>query len=509
MKRVLMVVMMGALAAEAAEVKVRFSPTPQSVTMLSEARVNVNAAPIDIRCPDEAAVGWVRKMLKVWLKDLAIPEVKAAAPGEKQVHGPEAYQLKVAAGRVEITADTLQGVRYAMYTYRQAWEAGRGTARLTHYTAPELKVDDWPSLKFRGIHFCWFRTDEGVTVKFMEHQLRMAAYCKFNYAVVEQWGGLRSERHPELCFSEKGTAPMSELRRLAELARDLGITVIPMMNMIGHASLAGQGYGKHAALDARPELQPLFEPDNGWDWCLTNEHTVKLQQELIAELAEACGNPPYFHIGGDESRWPSCSTCCAAPYAKTLAAHLTALNDFLKSRKMRMMMWHDGLLPGGDPRFKGFWCNGAACAGEILEALPRDVVICDWYYGGCWGAAERPEAYTTMDHFRKLGFEVVTCPWYNRNAAAGQSAYACKQGIKGLLMTTWARNYGEKYSLNWSHGPSDAWGTAEGKAAPAPCDFDVFTHWRQCGWDMGLKPADEEEFGFVSSQFSRVPEHID
>lgn len=499
-----------AVPAEMATLMPRINPKPRKADFRLTERVNVNTAPICICCDDGAAVAWAVRHLGVWLGGLPVPAVSAAPRGNELPRGPEAYRLEVGPAGVRITANTLQGVRYALYTYRQTWEAGRGTARLTHYTAPAMTVDDAPAMAFRGIHFCWMPKERGVTSEFMEHQVRMAAYMKFNFVEIDNSGGIRSARHPEVCASAKRTVPMMELKRIADLARDLGVTVIPGMALLGHASLTGYQCGRHAALDPRPELQPLFEPRNGWNWCISNPHVCKLQQELMDELLEACGNPPYFHAGCDEAQPPSCSVCCATPYHEAVAAHLKRLHDHLKSRGVRMMMWHDMMLSAGDSRFKGFYCNGGPDADRILQTLPRDILICDWYYGGCWGCQETYDSYPTLDYFQRLGFDVVTCPWYNRPAAIAQSKWVRDHGQFGVLMTTWGRLGGKKYYAVWQHGPSDAWGTMDvGPVEYVFGEMDLATFWRQCGWDMGLSEDDSDTFGFVPATHPRIPESED
>lgn len=44
-------------------------------------------------------------------------------------------------------------------------------------------------------------------------------------------------------------------------------------------------------------------------------------RDLVLEMHEAFGNPPFFHIGCDEADPPVCPTCCVVkPYAKLVEA---------------------------------------------------------------------------------------------------------------------------------------------------------------------------------------------
>ena len=215
------------------------------------------------------------------------------------------YDLEVTAGEVKITARTLQGVRYALYSLRQMAIPQRGTLQVEGWILPQVTIHDKPSLDFRGIHMCWFHESKPWEI---ERLIRLAAYYKLNYAVVESWGSFRSDVAPWYGWPD-GSMTKKELKRLRKIADDLGITLIPQINVFGHATMSRGGAGKHAALEFNPQYQPLFEPVNGWNWCLSNPETRKLLQDLIVEQLEAYGNPPYFHIGCDEALPPSCPAC--------------------------------------------------------------------------------------------------------------------------------------------------------------------------------------------------------
>lgn len=473
----------------------RISPVPKEAVFEAQTRVRVDQAPIVVVCPEDGASAWVRRRLVEWLGAAAKPAVSQRREAVGLGHGDEAYRLVVATNGVTVHADTLKGVRHALFTYRQTWEASRGGLTLAHYTAPSARIDDWPSLAFRGIHLMWNQAEDGTTVKFMEHQLRMAAACKLNYAVVENWGTFPSERRPYMSWGGARNVPKAEIRRLAELAKELGVTVIPQLNVFGHGAMARWVSGKHAILDAHPEYQPLFEPYGGWNWCLTNPEVLRVQKDLIDEMLEAWGNPPFFHIGCDEAEPPSCSRCCVGAYRTVVSRHVGAVVAHLRARGCRALMWHDMLLRRGDARFAGFYCKGAADAEALLDSLPKDVVICDWFYRDA--CAE----YPTLDYFKAKGFDVVTCPWDRPGGIRAQAKWVADHGMFGVLLTTWNRLTANEYCGIWENGPSAAWGgAAHGRL---PTHQDIASLWRQVGWDMGLKPSDYAEFGFTVNQCDR------
>jgi len=455
-----------------------------------------------VTCPEGAARDWIASKAKLWWKIAPIvSEGQATLPS-----ADEGYSIVAEPGSVAIAARTLQGVRYAMMTLRQAAEpcpAGFGEEK---YWLAALRVEDVPAMMFRGIHLCCFPE---TSAEYVERQIRLAAYYKYNYAVIESWGMFKSERFPFLAYADSWLTP-AEARRLATLAKDLGLTLVPQFNVFGHAAGARFCSGKHVTLDYHPQYQSLFEPGGGWNWCLSNPETLRVHRELLAEMHAAFLNPPFVHIGCDEANRPSCARCRAAgPYERLFVGHVTAIADFLRSRGARTMMWHDMLVDHDDVRWKGkgFYANGTPEIAEILRtSFPKDVVICDWYYGKNPADGD----YPTLRHFKELGFDVLSCPWTDEDGEASriasQAGFVRRNGLFGILQTVWNRFAYERFAVTVERSAAAAWGTSappkftpEMGGAPIPRPFA--THWQQVGWDMGAKSY--RETGYVDSQVTR------
>lgn len=444
-------------------------PTPQSAEI--SATVYHQLSSINIKCPDREAATWAENHLKEWYGEFA----PAVSTSTRKVNGieDEGYDLIIGKEGVTITASTLRGVRYALYSLRQIAIPARGTAKVSGWIVPESTIKDKPALSFRGMHICWFHETEPWEV---ERLVRLAAYYKLNYAVIETWGTFRSDIAPWYGWPD-GSMTKKEITRIKAIADDLGITLIPQFNVFGHASHSRGGAGKHSALDFNPEYQPYFEPDAGWNWCLSNPETQKLLGSLIVELLDAFGNPPYFHIGCDEAQPPSCPDCISQPYSELLLNHIKAMANTISSRGARTMMWHDMLLQRGDERWNGFYANGTPETAAGLLNLPKDIVICDWYYG------EEKEAYPTLEYFKQLGFMTLTCPWMNRNGIVKQGLQARQGKADGVLGTLWHHYFGGDLVNIYPTLANSAWYDG---SAPRANGNKVRTHIRQIGWDMKL-----------------------
>ena len=443
---------------------------------------------IQIKCPDKVAAEWVKKHLDEWYGELA-PKVVAST---RKVNGinEEGYEISIGQDGVDVIASTLKGVRYALYSIRQIAIPARGTAKVEGWIVPEAKIKDEPALGFRGIHICWFHETESWEI---ERMIRLAAYYKMNYAVIETWGTFRSDVAPWYGWPD-GAMTKDELARLRTIAEDLGITLIPEFNVFGHASHSRGGTGKHSSLDFNPEYQPYFEPDAGWNWCLSNPETRKLLTAIIHEMMDAFGNPPFFHIGCDEAQPPTCPDCIGQSYSELLVNHIKAMNEAVSSRGARTMLWHDMLLKKGDPRWKGFYANGTAETAEALMGFPRDIVICDWFYG------EEKDAYPTLEYFKGLGFMTLTCPWENRNGTHKQALQAREGKADGILGTLWHHYFGGNMVNIFQTLSCAAWN----EGAQIRTNGNKFrTHLRQIGWDM--KVSDPRHTGIFYYEIPLEP----
>ena len=336
------------------------------------------------------------------------------------------YALRADASGIAATAVDAAALRHAWFTLLQLLQAEDAAGGLS-FAVPQVEIQDWPALKFRGLHLCVFHE---TTPLMIEKALRLAAFLKFNHVVLEFWGMLRLDALKELSWPEAWSK--ADARKLIGVARGMGLEIIPMFNCWGHATACRIKYGRHVVLDQNPRLAPLFEPD-GWTWCLTNPRSQALLRTVCDELIEFAGPGQYFHIGCDEAySHATCDRCRQTDPVQLLADHVNHLAAHLEQRGRRAIMWGDALLE------RGKWPAGFAANGtpelpthRALDLLSKKLLIADWHYDVTKG--EVP----TLKHFREHGFETLTSPWNSLANIRTLAKAAEANNSAGLLMTTW------------------------------------------------------------------------
>ena len=151
-----------------------------------------------------------------------------------------------------------------------------------------------------------------------------------------------------------GFYTQEQIKDIIKYATARGITIIPEIELPGHAV---------AALAAYPELgctggpytipdQPGVYPDV---YCAGNEKVFKFLEDVISEVA-ALFPAPYIHIGGDEcpkSQWKKCPKCQARMKANNCknehelqSYFITRMEKFINSKGKKLIGW-DEILEGG------------------------------------------------------------------------------------------------------------------------------------------------------------------
>jgi len=241
-----------------------------------------------------------------------------------------------------------------------------------------------PRYPFRGMHLDVAR--HFFPKEVVERYVDLLAFYKYNYfhwhLTDDQGFRLELKKHPELTAvgGTDGFYTQNDVREVVAYARARGITVIPEIEMPGHA---------RAILAAHPELSctgtPLPVPRT-WGvfedvMCVANENTLRLVDDILDEVV-ALFPGPYIHVGGDEvppKRWSECpkEKALGLPTDQIEGWFMERVVKLVTTRGKRAMVWDEAI----DPR------------------LPKDVIVV------AWQSRERG------DIARAAGYEVVLAPY--------------------------------------------------------------------------------------------------
>ncbi len=425
----------------------RLFPQPRKLSLSDGFCILGNALSVELAGAGDAET--VRDALKkFWNADAAVSHSADAGTGL----AAEAYRIAVSDTCIRIETGSDKALKYALMTMRQMAEPERGVPGQVRYMLPCCEIEDAPCCSFRGIHFCIMPESEPNRI---ESLIRMAAYFKFNYVILESWGVFPFASHPEVGWEEYKW-PREKFRHLLDVAKECGITVIPQMNLFGHAAFSRVGSAKHAVLDFHPEWETLYEP-GGWTYCLSNMETRRILTELVLELYEFFGKPEFFHIGCDESYdFQTCARCAAANPETLFLDHLQYFRNLFAERGARIIMWHDMLLMEDDPRWKDCIAFGDDRTRNILAKLPHDVVVADWQYAKA--PAGNPDGeFPTATYLQSCGYDVLLCPWMEETGIFQAGAQVEKYRLFGLLQTTWNTAYQKDVVRMFAAGAAAAW----------------------------------------------------
>ena len=324
-----------------------------------------------------------------------------AAPDARD-ESPESYALRIAPGQIVITAGGAAGWFYALQSLRQIIADERragGDADLAGQ-----RIEDRPRFAWRGSMIDSARHMPSVDwIK--GHLDRMAALKlnRFHWHLCDDHGW-RAEIRSRPALAEKaawrgtghrrygGVYTQAQMREVADHAARRCITVIPEIEMPGHCN---------AALVAYPELscsgQPLPVPEaGGWDaflrdagrhaFCAAKPAVDDFLADVLAEINEVF-DPPYLHIGGDETPrgdWDACPACAALMQREGLTDSAALRVHFL--RRVHDLC-RDRL---GKPTIA--WTEG------VHATLPEDQLVHAWFPAEAATAARLGRAVINSNH---------------------------------------------------------------------------------------------------------------
>ena len=285
----------------------------------------------------------------------------------------EGYTIDVGAAGVRIEARAAAGLYYGAMTAAQLLSPG--TARGTPVQLAGMHIEDAPRFKWRGLmldparHFL-----PAVDVRRMIDQMAQHKLNVLHLHLTDDQGWrIEIKRYPELTKIGAWRTPPSnggpgsesqvyggfytqkEIRDLVAYAAERHITVVPEIDLPGHAQ---------AAVAARPQIGVLGDrPEVSNDWGInyylfnTSEESLAFVKNVLDELI-ALFPGKYIHLGGDEAikdQWQASPAIQAQMKALGIANEhalqswfMEQLGQYLAERGRSMVGW-DEILEGGVP----------------------------------------------------------------------------------------------------------------------------------------------------------------
>ena len=257
----------------------------------------------------------------------------------------------------------------------------------------------------------------------------------FNWVIVEVNGHFAYQSHPEAAEPEPMTA--ADAQRLARMARDNGITLVPMYNCLGHQSWKDHAAAllrSHPEFDEAPDIDPKSEGFYCMTWCPNHPGVNPLVFDLFDELLDAFGAKA-FHVGMDEVFIIGhCPRCKGKPNAELFAK---AVNDYhahlVGKRGVEMQMWGDRFLDGKATGY-GLWEGSENDTQGAIDLVSKDIVMCDWHY-------EIMDDFPSVRIFQQKGFRVWPAGW-NKEASIRRFIEVARRDatpkMLGYMATTWS-----------------------------------------------------------------------
>ena len=305
--------------------------------------------------------------------------------------GKEGYIIKIDKNRLEVKASTEIGFFYAIQTLMQLMPPQVYQKDFNENSVVELpccEIKDFPRFPYRGLHLDVSR--HFFPVSFIKKYIDLMAIHKMNFfhwhLTDDQGWRIEIKKYPKLqeLASRRnetwighynsglgydktpygGYYTQEEVKEIVEYAKSKYVTIVPEIEMPGHAL---------AAITAYPEFSCTGGPHQvagTWgvfdDVFCTTDVTFEFLQNILEEVITMFPYSPYIHIGGDEcpkTRWKECPKCQkrikeeGLKDEKELQTYfVNRISRFIESKGRHVIGW-DEVLEGG---------------------IPQDVIIMSW-----------------------------------------------------------------------------------------------------------------------------------
>lgn len=244
--------------------------------------------------------------------------------------GKEGYELEITPDGINLSVGSPAGAFCAAQTLLQSLSLlPEGKTAL-----PSLKIKDAPRFKWRGLMIDSGRNPR--TLEELKKIVNLMSFYKFNtlhwHLTDDQGWRIEIKKYPKLTeigSIRAGTPTLGnrnkcddkpfgffhtqkEIKELVDYARERNITIVPEIEVPGHACAAIAAYPEYGNKDIKN-----YQPAVSTQWGVLpylfspTEETFQFLDDVMTEVAALFPDSPYIHVGGDEApkgQWQQSAT---------------------------------------------------------------------------------------------------------------------------------------------------------------------------------------------------------
>ena len=295
--------------------------------------------------------------------------------------GPEGYRVTVRREGMTLESADPRGLIHGVQTIRQLLPVERivGLRReLIEWRLACVTIEDQPRFTWRGLMLDCSRTFQSPDYirKTIDRMSRYKMNVLHLHLTDDQGWRLEIRKYPELTgkgarfpdryaesASHQGFYSQDEVRSLISYAAARNVTLVPEIEMPGHALAALSCFPDLSCSGGPFEIYPFFSGPNITSdiFCAGNDRTFEFLDNVLGEVA-ALFPSQFVHVGGDEApkdAWKKCPKCRARIKSEGLKDEQELQSWFMR-RVEKTLQKHGKRLIGWDEMIEGGLAPSAA-----------------------------------------------------------------------------------------------------------------------------------------------------
>jgi len=350
----------------------------------------------------------------------------------------DAYSLKVTSDGCVVRAGSRRCLLYAVDALLQL--IGEDRIRCAD-------IEDEAFTDYRGVHFALPDQNQKDFLKNMVKYVFVP--LRYNQIYLQISAAMRYDNYPEIneawleatrlyeegtgakpahySFVSKDIWEKEEVRELCEYFEAYGLEVIPEVQSWAHAQYITMAYPEMAERTAQRTADDNinlttedYRPDARYfhTMCPNHPDYYKVIFGVLDEVLEVVQPKRFVHMGHDEIyETRRCPLCKKFSGGELFAAEVNRLNDYIKKKGLRMMIWSDMLQPQN------------YATPTAINKVDKDIVMLDfvWYFH-----LDKEIEDNLLDH----GFQVIMGNMYTSHYPRFTRRIH-KKGMLGGEVSTW------------------------------------------------------------------------